>query len=84
MTTHSPDLNRSSPASIIRSINVGVIALWSHPVSRIVAAAGAAGTSGLLIALVMPRGPVTTSHALLLMAAMVSGLFVWFKKSGWL
>jgi proline iminopeptidase len=41
--------------------------LWGHPGTRITAAAGAAVTSGFIAAVIMPRGPVTSTEALLLM-----------------
>lgn len=41
--------------------------LWARPLTRLVAAIGAAATSGLLIAFLMPRGPVTSTQALILM-----------------
>lgn len=60
-------------------------ALWAHPATRIAAAAGAAITSGLAAALIMPRGPVTSVQALILMAlGLLTGIAAGFAmRSRW-
>lgn len=59
--------------------------LWAHTSTRIVAAVGAATTSGLASALSMPRGPVTSTHAMTLMAlGLLTGVAAGFvMRSRW-
>ena len=85
MTTQGQDLARSSTASAVHNFNSRVMALRAHPESRVVAAVGAAATSGIVIAFVMPRGPVTSSQALFLMViGFVTGIAAGFvMRSRW-
>ena len=49
--------------------------VWAHPAAGIASAVTIAALTGLMMALVMPRGPVTTGDAILLMATgLVTGL----------
>jgi proline iminopeptidase len=59
--------------------------LWTHAGTRIAAAAGAAGTSGLIAAVLMPRGPVTSAQAIILMAlGLLTGIAAGFiLRSPW-
>jgi len=84
MATHRHSLTPSTtlPASSAHRV---LDALWARLGTRIAATAGIAALTGMLIAVVMPRGPVTTSQALLLMATgLVTGVAAGFvMRSRW-
>lgn len=62
-----------------RSTGTTLYRLWTHTGTRLAAAAGAAVTTALLAAVIMPRGPVTSTQALLLMTlGMLTGVATGF------
>ena len=70
MLTHSPSYPHAPEAQ--RTPGATLHRLWTHTGTRIGAATGAAVTTALIAAVLMPRGPVTSTQALVLMAI---GLF---------
>jgi proline iminopeptidase len=68
-----------------RAFRQSLETLWAHPATRIAAASGAAVTSGLFAGLIMPRGPVTSIQALILMAlGLLTGIAAGFvMRSRW-
>src|SRR5690606_23070582 len=55
--------------------------VWAHPTVRMGIAIGIAALTGILMALVMPRGPATTNEALILMlTGFVTGLTAGFLQ----
>lgn len=70
--TQRPTLDRPVPSA---SRGGALTRVWAHAWTRIAAAAGVAALSGILAGVTMPRGPVTTTQALLLMAlALLTGM----------
>lgn len=49
---------------------------WTHIGTRIAATAGATVTSGLAAAVIVPRGPVTSTQAILLMAIALGTVYI--------
>ncbi len=81
-------LTRSHPSPHAlppRSLGAILQRLWTHTSTRLAAAAGAAVTTALVAAVIMPRGPVTTAQALLLMTlGMLTGVAAGFiLRSRW-
>ncbi|HVL25914.1 MAG TPA: alpha/beta hydrolase [Thermomicrobiales bacterium] len=83
MATHKHPV--STPLSPPASVAPALTALWARAETRIAAAAGIAALTGLLVGLVMPRGPVTTAQALMLMVTgAVTGIAAGFVlRSRW-
>lgn len=83
MLAHAPSYPQAT-----RSYRTGggiLSRLWTHAGTRIAAATGAAVTTGIIAALLMPRGPVTASQALVLMAlGLLTGIAAGFiLRSRW-
>lgn len=83
MLSHSPSYPHPSEA---RQTLVDTLQrLWAHAGTRLAATTGAAVTTGLIAAVLMPRGPVTSSQALVLMAlGLLTGIAAGFiLRSRW-
>lgn len=83
MLTHLPSYPHAPEAQ--RTLGATLYRLWTHTSTRIAAATGAAVTTGLVATVLMPRGPVTATQALILMAlGLLTGIAAGFiLRSRW-
>lgn len=74
---HVPDARRTPATTLQR--------LWAHTGTRLAAATGAVVTTALIASVLMPRGPVTATQALVLMAlGLLTGVAAGFiLRSRW-
>ncbi len=81
MSASTPRFSTTSPGSAASSLGdhrpgAGLLAaVWSHALAGIVLTGGVAAVAGLIVAELMPRGPITSTQAIvLLVIGLVTGL----------
>ncbi len=82
---HRHPSDRNAKAGYSGGVSGAIGRLWNHPLRAALVAAGVAALAGIAMALIMPRGPVDSETALLLLfASLLTGAAAGFTMhSGW-